>query len=92
MRSGDSQKGEFSKTTSPNAYSKDENRLNPQEAEPDSLEYGKQSKPLWSFHGHGARMESVTLSLWSWLVVGILCAWFCVWLAEALSHLGARLP
>lgn len=46
----------------------------------------------WQFRGRAARLESVSISLWSWLVLGGFAAWFCLWLAEALSHAITHLP
>lgn len=46
----------------------------------------------WQFRGRAARLESVSISLWSWLVLGGLAAWFCLWLAEALSRAITHLP
>ena len=67
-------------------------RANDSELPPDGLEAEKKSQPGWTFHSLGARMESISISLWSWLVVGILSAWFVIWLAETLSRLGSRIP
>lgn len=58
----------------------------------DDLEAGKKSQPAWTFNSLSARMESLSVSLWAWLVVGILSAWFVIWLAETLSRLGTRIP
>lgn len=46
----------------------------------------------WQFRGRAARLESVSISLWSWLLVGGLAAWFCFWLVKSLTGLVARLP
>lgn len=58
----------------------------------DDLDAQKKSQPAWTFNSLAARMESISVSLWSWLVVGVLSAWFVIWLAEALSRLGSRIP
>lgn len=55
-------------------------------------ESSKKNEPEWNFNGLAARMESVAISLWSWLIVGILSAWFAIWLAETLNRLGTRIP
>ena len=46
----------------------------------------------WNFRGRAMRLESVSISLWSWVVVGALTAWFCLWLVESLGQVVARLP
>jgi hypothetical protein len=58
----------------------------------DELEHGNRKKPSWSFTSLAARMESMAISLWSWLVVGVLSAWFAIWLVQALGRLGTRIP
>lgn len=58
----------------------------------DELKAEKKGQPGWIFNSRSARMESISVSLWSWLVVGILSAWFVIWLAETLSRLGSRIP
>jgi hypothetical protein len=60
----------------------------PSENEPS----GQSSDENWVHRHRGAHLESVTLSLWSWLLVLALTAWFCIWLLDALSRLGTRMP
>lgn len=67
-------------------------RANDWQLSSDDLEAEKKSQPAGTFDSLSARMESISISLWSWLVVAILSAWFVIWLAETLSRLGSRIP
>jgi len=71
---------------------RDDRQVGPSESPFDLPPSGKPPKPEWVSHGRSSHLESVATSLWSWLVVGILSAWFSIWLLEAISRLGARLP
>lgn len=53
---------------------------------------GRNREPAWTPSGRGSLMESVATSIWAWLVVGILSAWFSIWLLEAIGRLGSRIP
>lgn len=64
----------------------------PSESPLDLLPSARPGEPAWPSSGRGSLIESVTTSLWAWLVVGILSAWFSIWLVEAISRLGSRLP
>lgn len=46
----------------------------------------------WQFRGRATRLESVSIALWSWAVVGALTSWFCFWLVNSLGQVAARLP
>lgn len=72
-------------------YSKGKNAPNSEDLL-DGFEPGKRTEPVCISSGRGSFMESMATSLWSWLVVGILCAWFTLWLVEALGRIGARVP
>ncbi len=69
-----------------------EDEPNPPESPFDLLPPGKPREPAWTSSGRGSLMESMATSLWSWLLVGILSAWFSIWLIQAIGHLGSRLP
>jgi hypothetical protein len=50
-----------------------------------------QQEPDWQNHSRSEMMESVGISLWSWLLVGGLSLWFCFWLVKALARIAARI-
>jgi hypothetical protein len=52
----------------------------------------KQEKPDWQYRSKSHELESMGISLWSWLVVISLSMWFCFWLVKALVRLAARMP
>ena len=52
----------------------------------------KQEEPDWQYQTRSQVLESLGISLWSWLVVGSLSVWFCFWLVEALARVVARMP
>jgi hypothetical protein len=47
---------------------------------------------LWYFHGLAARMESVGISMWSWLLVLGLSLWLCAWLFDVFTQLAQKFP
>jgi hypothetical protein len=73
-------------------YPKDENGSNSPELTLNPLDTEKKTEPAWTFRSRGARMEGIAVSLWAWLVVGILSAWFAIWFMEAVGRLGAKVP
>lgn len=50
------------------------------------------SEPEWVSRGQSARLESLAVSIGSWLAVLILSAWFCFWLVESVSRVATKLP
>lgn len=93
MNAVGSEKKEFRRVSLlADAISDRKDRSGDSELPPDNLEAEKKKQPAWIFHGRGARMESISISLWAWLVVGVLSAWFVIWLAETLGRLGTRIP
>ncbi len=52
----------------------------------------KHDEPDWQYRSRSQELESLGISLWSWLVVGSLSVWFCFWLVEALARIAARMP
>jgi hypothetical protein len=52
----------------------------------------KHEEPEWQNRTRSHSLESLGISLWSWLVVASLSVWFCFWLVEALERLVARMP
>jgi hypothetical protein len=52
----------------------------------------KPEEPNWQHRSRSQALESVGISVWSWLLVVSLSVWFCVWLAEAIARAAARMP
>lgn len=73
-------------------YSKDEGESDSPELSLDLPDAREKTEPAWIFRSRGARMEGMAVSLWAWLMVGILSACFSIWLIEVLSRLGTKLP
>lgn len=46
----------------------------------------------WRIRERAVRFESVSLSLWVWVVGGVLTVWFCFWLVGSLGRIVMRLP
>jgi hypothetical protein len=51
----------------------------------------KQREPDWYYRGRSEVLESVGISLWSWLLVGGLCLWFCFWIVQMIARMAARI-
>lgn len=56
------------------------------------LPAAKPEEPEWQYRTRSESLESLGISLWSWVVVASLSVWFCFWLVEALERLVARMP
>ena len=52
----------------------------------------KPEEPNWQYRSRSQELESLGISLWSWLLVVSLSVWFCLWLAEALMRAATRMP
>lgn len=90
--SGTTKKDAGSRGFASSFYPQDEGENDSPELSLDLLDAKKKIEPAWTFRSRGARMEGIAISLWAWLVVGILSAWFAIWLVEALGRLGAKVP
>lgn len=67
-------------------------RLKLDEPPEENASLARAPKEDWALRHRDSLMESITMSLWSWLLVLAVCAWFSLWLLEALNRLGTRFP
>jgi hypothetical protein len=65
--------------------------MQPERSMPETPTAAAGEDASWQLRERAVRLESVSLSVWLWMVGGVLTVWFCFWLAASLGRIATRL-